>query len=609
MGQHFWFMSTAKRSSRFWAIFLFTLCLLSLMQTSISAKNTNIPRILSDQDIQTYRQIFEASREADWARVTVLTKKLENPILSGHISFEKLMHPTGYRSSYTELANWMARYDDHPNAWRVYKLASRRKGRSKAPKRPKDTRYPGVTGQAALPKPPLPRRSLEQSRTIRKMTNKILQHIRAGQPEKAEKKFWAIDSLDIMAPFEAADALEKIASSYYYEGNDEKAVALAAYGADLAREIETETDWIAGLANWRMGHIQQAYSHFSTLGLAERSGDFLGAAADYWAARSAYRLGDHRKATLHLKAAAERSETFYGLIAARQLGISPKLDWTQPPLSKSAVTRLLDYPAAIRAIALAEIGRDDLADEELRLLWGREGTKVQDDVLALAAHLRLPAIQLRIGRTGGTKTPAPTAVRYPLPDWAPADGLRLDRALIFAMMRQESEFGSRANSRVGAKGLLQVMPATANFISKDNSLFNRTKNRLYEPEFNMALGQIYIEKLIGEKYTDGNLLMMLAAYNGGPGSLINWKSRVDYQNDPLLFIESISFFETRHFIERVMTNLWIYRLRLGQRTPSLDALASGSWPGPEALDTPENQAVAAERRRRLAERKGRQTDD
>jgi soluble lytic murein transglycosylase-like protein len=212
---------------------------------------------------------------------------------------------------------------------------------------------------------------------------------------------------------------------------------------------------------------------------------------------------------------------------------------------------------------------------------------VQDDLLALSAHLNLPAIQIRLGRAGGTGNPAPTATRYPLPNWQPAGGYSVDRAMIFAMVRKESDFRSRAKSRVGASGLMQVMPATARWITRSRSLLRKNRHRLYEPEFNMALGQQYIEYLMGMDYVEGNLLMALAAYNGGPGSLVDWRKEVSYYQDPLLFIESIGFYETRDYIERVMANLWLYRMRIGQETPSLDALAAGAWPTLNYLDTDE----------------------
>ena len=80
------------------------------------------------------------------------------------------------------------------------------------------------------------------------------------------------------------------------------------------------------------------------------------------------------------------------------------------------------------------------------------------------------------------------------------------------------------------------------------------------------------------------------AYNGGPGNLNKWRRKSDYQGDPLLFIESIPSRETRAFVERVLTNLWIYRFRLGQPAPSLDAIAAGAWPRYQAFDATDERS-------------------
>ena len=76
----------------------------------------------------------------------------------------------------------------------------------------------------------------------------------------------------------------------------------------------------------------------------------------------------------------------------------------------------------------------------------------------------------------------------------------------------------------------------------------------------------------------------LSAYNSGPAKLREWQRRVDYRDDPLLFIESIPSRETRIFIERVLTNMWIYRLRFGQTPRSLETIISGGWPTYVPLD-------------------------
>lgn len=146
-------------------------------------------------------------------------------------------------------------------------------------------------------------------------------------------------------------------------------------------------------------------------------------------------------------------------------------------------------------------------------------------------------------------------------------------------MRQESKFDTRATSRVGAKGLMQLMPRTAVHVSNDRSLRYDSKDRLYEPSYNMMLGQKYIQELMTSYKLEDNLFELLIAYNGGPGNLRKWKKTTKYNDDPLLFIESIPSRETRGFLEAVSRNFWMYRMTLGQETPSLDLLASGNWPG------------------------------
>ena len=100
----------------------------------------------------------------------------------------------------------------------------------------------------------------------------------------------------------------------------------------------------------------------------------------------------------------------------------------------------------------------------------------------------------------------------------------------------------------------------------------------------MRLGQAYLLHLIEYDGVDGDLFRMMTAYNGGPGNLAKWDRNTRYDGDPLVFIESLPSRETRNYIERVLTYFWIYRDRLGQPTPSLDAIAAGEWPSYTALD-------------------------
>jgi soluble lytic murein transglycosylase-like protein len=182
--------------------------------------------------------------------------------------------------------------------------------------------------------------------------------------------------------------------------------------------------------------------------------------------------------------------------------------------------------------------------------------------------------------------------RFPLPRLEPLGGFRIDPALLYALARQESNFDPRAVSPAGARGLLQIMPATASYVTGDASLRGAGASRLHDPGFSLEVGQRYVHYLAGAEPVGGDLIRLLAAYNNGPGNLSRWLPAVRHRDDPFIFIESIPVGETRLFVQRVLAYSWIYAARLGLPSPSLDALATGRFPR-----FAETQAVAANLRR------------
>src|SRR5690606_28778674 len=116
-----------------------------------------------------------------------------------------------------------------------------------------------------------------------------------------------------------------------------------------------------------------------------------------------------------------------------------------------------------------------------------------------------------------------------------------DRALLYALMRQESAFNTKAHSGHGAMGLMQLMPATARFVAQEGELPRGTESRLFNPGFNLELAQRYVLHLLADDETGEDLFRLAAAYNGGPGNLRKWQARLEKvgypAQDPLLFIE------------------------------------------------------------------------
>jgi soluble lytic murein transglycosylase len=204
--------------------------------------------------------------------------------------------------------------------------------------------------------------------------------------------------------------------------------------------------------------------------------------------------------------------------------------------------------------------------------------------MTVADRAGMPALAMRLHRKLFADGNGFAAAAYPTPPWEPEGGFQVDRALIYAVIRQESRFNPAARNGSGASGLMQLMPSTARFVADGSGHRLPTDGLLLDPGLNLALGQQYLAMLLDDASVRGDLFRLAAAWNGGPGNLQKWRRETKYGDDPLLFIESIPSPETRVFIERMLANLWIYRERMGQPSPSLDALAAGQWPIYTPLD-------------------------
>lgn len=562
---------------------------------------------LSGEDAKKYQDIFALQEKGKWKRADRLIKKIDDKILLGHIYYQRYMHPTKYRSKYSELANWMLKYADHPGAGRIYSLAKKKNGGTArrlhhpvpliAQSFPARKPLPPteVVRTIVIPDPEVARPGVrlkrQDRRDIAAVKKRIKRYLRRKKPDWAEKRLWAFEKRGLLTNRQIDEQIAKIASGYYFANQDLKAFALARYAARRSRHDLSQADWVAGLAAWRLGDCTAAEEHFEQVANSPVAGDWTAAAGAYWAARASIVCHEPEKVRQFLLKAASFHRTFYGLIAAHQLGYSPDLNWTIPDFTDRDFRTLKNIAGVQRTIALAQVGKYTLADMELSNSWKRTSGDKHDSLLGLAASLSLPSTQLKIGKIEEQKRlTALDSTLYPLPRLEPVGGFTLDRALIFAVMRQESEFNSWARSSVGARGLMQLMPRTASFIERDRSLRFGSRIKLDDPRYNMALGQKYMKTMLGADYANGNLFKSLTAYNAGPGNLRKWVRKTNFQDDALLFIESIPARETRIYIERVISNYWIYRLQLGQDIPSLESVAAGDWPLYKAQDSNLNES-------------------
>lgn len=542
-----------------------------------------LPPVLSESDRQRYVEIFALQEAGKLNAAAKITAKLDDKILMGHVLAQKYLHPTAHRSKYSELKPWLDEYADHPDARRLYRLAmKRRPGGAKQPRQPIPSS--GVTlhsGDKAYAPPRIPGRGITRAQRDKliKLQRDMRWRIRRGWPTGAREILSSKSHLGLASKSQFDEYQARIAWSYYLHNKDSLAFELAAASAERSRKILPGTDWTAGLAAWRLGQLEEAAGHFAKVASSETASPWMVASGAYWAARVELRLRRPQHVTYWLKIAAGERLTFYGLLATRALGLEPNMNWRSSILTRAHIAELDRSEAARRTRALVEVGERERAAREVATLWPRANPALIAALLPLAENLSLVRAQLAMGsllrKTDGE---AHDAADYPVPNWRPEGGYRIDRALIFALIHQESKFRANAKSRLGARGVMQLMPATARFAALREGIKGVDQQRLLNPELNMALGQSYVRHLLETEMVGGNLFYLLCAYNAGPGNLNKWKQKANFAGDPLLFIESIRSRETRNFIERVATNYWIYRMRLGQATPSLDATASGLWP-------------------------------
>jgi len=181
-------------------------------------------------------------------------------------------------------------------------------------------------------------------------------------------------------------------------------------------------------------------------------------------------------------------------------------------------------------------------------------------------------------------------LRFPLPRLRPAGGFTIDPTLVYAVTRVESNFDSGAVSPAGARGLMQIMPVTAQYIT-GNLLFEPA--RLHEPSANLEIGQRYLTYLARQEGISNDLLRMLARYNSGPGAYLRWGPEIRDGGDPLLFLEAIPVAETRAFVAHALVYSWIYAARMHMPATSLDDISAGDFPRFTPLPQERRMASAA----------------
>lgn len=516
-----------------------------------------------------WQAVLAAYDKQDWELLRSLLSAQPDSPFKGFMLAEFYTHASSPRTELADVEAWLARYAHLPQAEQIVRLGQRR----------------GLTASYTLPQRNQTYRTAGISKRMRprgiadgtmpaEIGAAIQEYIKNDDPDNARLLLDGIDaSLSAAA---RAEWRQRVAWSYYIENRDTAALAMARTAREGDGPWVAEGDWTLGLAAWRLGDCMAALDGFARAARGAQDSE-LRTAAHYWAARSATRCRRPGDVAKHLQAAAQDDETLYGMLAREQLGQPLPADHRVTPLSGEDWRNIGRRPNVQLAVALAGHGRDVWASRALQheVLTGDPASFTA--LARLARQLNLPRIQIWMGMNVPRGAKPDQALRYPSTMWQPSEGWRVDPALAFAHTLQESDFSAGAVSPANAIGLMQVRPIAARDV-EGRAQLNAAYADLKDPATNLTFGQRNLEKLSESSATQGYLPKVMAAYNAGLTPVTRWNSEVRDQDDPLLYMESIPYWETRSYVAIVMRNYWMYLRQRQDTAPSRLALAQNSWP-------------------------------
>lgn len=355
---------------------------------------------------------------------------------------------------------------------------------------------------------------------------------------------------------------------YYLNGQDAHARRLAAEGRAASRgDWHARSAWVEGLASWRMRDCNAASSAFRDAALSTQDRE-LAAGGHYWSARAEQMCRRPHEVQARMRAAAADAETFYGQIARETLGMTLKPPARVEPASARDLEEVSRRPNVQRAQRLAAMGRTELAEEYLRHEARIGDPRLHRALIETARRLQLGGAQYWLATNGANGAVSDIADRYPAPGWRPDNGWRIDPYLAFAHIIQESDFRPHVVSPADAVGLMQVRPGTARDEARRRGSSTPSVADLKRPEVNLDHGQAFIELMRRTPATRDELLRVIASYNAGPLPVERWGS-INDMGDPLLWMESLSYWETRHYVPTVLRNYFVYHALVGSRPPAL----------------------------------------
>ena len=351
-------------------------------------------------------------------------------------------------------------------------------------------------------------------------------------------------------------------------GDAEIAYLLIARNPAFTREEKVEVEFQAGWYALRfLDDPAAAARHFTQL-KATSATPLTQSRAEYWLARSAEAAGDGAAAIGHYQAAAAYPTTFYGQLASLRVA-DGRLLLPPAPLPETGARASFEERQLVRAATrLIELGRDQDAALFARYLAGLLTDPAEIALLAETAEARGEhQLGLQIGVLASARGLPVATLAFPtagVPNIGSA--ARVEMPAVHAVARQESRFNPAAVSSAGARGLLQLMPATARELARIVGVPYSQARLTSDPAYNARLGAVHLSRLLAD--FGGNYVLTFAAYNAGAARVRGWIDRYGDPRDPdvdvIDWIERIPFDETRNYVQRTIENLQVYRALAGE---------------------------------------------
>jgi soluble lytic murein transglycosylase-like protein len=528
-----------------------------------------VPDQLDAEQRAGYRAVFQSIRDQKWLDAQIQLDSMKPGPLHAIARAELLTAKGSPKAELDPLMKLLSEAPELPQAQQIATMASSR-GAIGLPPLPEARRLTWIDGAPAR----LRAKSIRSDMSGVELAIKMQPFVKADDGPSAQA---LLESTEGLSPEALTEWQQKVSWMYFLAGDDNNARAMAAKAALGMGDWAVQGSWVGALAAWRQRDCTAAGRGFESV--AARASDVdMRSAGLYWASRADMQCGRPDLVEGRLKNAAQYRETFYGLLARQTLGIRDPATHPTETVLASDWQALARRPNIRVAAALVEIGENNLADEVIRQ-QARIGDAAEFPALVrLAGALNLPSTLVWLSHNGPVGANPPVEARFPAPNWTPDGGWRVDKALVFAHTLQESRFRTDVVSAAGAYGLMQVRPGAATDIArKQGRIFDRTA--LTSPGTNMEVGQSYLEQLRDQPCTGGLLPKVIAAYNAGPVPVEAWNAQARDGGDPLLYIESIPYWETRGYVTTVLRNYWIYEAQTGKTaSPSRMALSQGLWP-------------------------------